>query len=237
MRDTDRYDPPKPSAADKGHALVRAGLGTIPYAGAAAAELLNMILAPPLETRRQEWMEEIGKGLRNLENKMGVNLKSLQDNEGFIDIALEATRLAITTSKREKREALKNAVMNEAVGNTPEDSLRSMFMSFVDSLTVWHIKILNLFNAPEAYFKKIGQPVPDLYMGARSHILEKAFPEMTNEREFYDLVWKDLYAKGLVSTDSLHGMMTGQGTLVGCSTKIGKEFMNYISSPIPESDT
>ena len=35
-------------------------------------------------------------------------------------------------------------------------------------------------------------------MGAISHLVENAFPELKGRRDLYDLIWKDLYSRALV---------------------------------------
>ena len=155
MNDEEKYKTPSMSAGDSVHAVARAGLGTIPVVGAAATELLSAIVTPPLEKRRNQWMEEVGDALRTLEKKMGIVLESLQENEEFIDVAIEATQIAIKTSNQEKRKALKNAILNSALPNPPEESLQKMFLSFIDTLTVWHLKLLELFNDPPIYLENL----------------------------------------------------------------------------------
>lgn len=234
MNNEEKFKPPKPSAGDAVHAVARAGLGAIPVAGAAATELLNAIVAPPLEKRRNKWMEEIGEALRVLEEKMGIVMEALQQNEEFIDVALEATRIAIKTSNQEKREALKSAILNSALPNPPEESLQKMFLSFIDTLTVWHLKLLKLFNDPPTYIEKHKVNFAGYSMGAMSHLVENAFPELRGRRDLYDLIWKDLYSRALVTTEGLHTTMTGSGIIAKRTTEIGKLFLEYIKNPIEE---
>jgi hypothetical protein len=146
MNEKEKYTPPEKSAGDVIHAVARAGLGMIPVAGAPATELLTLIITPPLERRRGEWMAEVGEALRKLEEQMGVVLESLQTKDQFVDVAVAASQIALRTSNKEKREALKNAILNSALPNPPEESLQKMFLSFIDTLTVWHLKLLDLFN-------------------------------------------------------------------------------------------
>ena len=133
MDDQEKYNPPQSSTGDTIHAMARAGLGAIPYVGTAASELLNAIVTPPLERRRNEWMKQIGEALRKLEKQMGVVLESLQEKDEFIDIAIEATQIAIKTSNREKKEALKNAILNSALPSPPEESLQKLFLNLIDT--------------------------------------------------------------------------------------------------------
>jgi hypothetical protein len=232
MSKKQKYTPPKAKAGDAFHAVARAGLGAIPVAGAATSELLTAIVTPPLEKRRSAWMDEIGRALRKLEEKMGVVLESLQKKDQFIDVAVEASQIAIKSSAKEKREALKNAILNTALPNPPEESLQKMFLSFIDTLTVWHLRLLDLFNDPPAYIQRHDLQFGNISMGAMSHLIENAFPELNGRRDLYDLIWKDLYSRALVNTDGLHTMMTGSGVVAKRTTEIGKLFLEYIKNPI-----
>lgn len=156
------------------------------------------------------------------------------ENDQFIDIALEATQIALRTSTREKREALKNAILNVALPNPPEESLQNLFISLIDTLTVWHLKLLELFNDPQDYIQKHKLQSGNISMGAMSHLVENVFPELRGRRDLYDLIWKDLYSRALVTTDGLHTMMTGGGIVAKRTTQIGILFLEFIKSPIEE---
>ena len=83
-------------------AAAKAAVGSIPLAGVALSELLAVIITPSLEKRKSEWMEEIGQGLRDIESRLS-SLEELQLKESFVDIAVEASRIAISTSQEEIR--------------------------------------------------------------------------------------------------------------------------------------
>jgi len=138
---------PKRSKGDIAHSVVKAALGSIPVGGNAAAEFFQLLVTPPLEKRRDEWIAEVGARLQELETK-GISLDSLQANEQFISTLMQATQLALRTHQNEMREALRNAVQNSARPGAPDDSEQQIFLNFVDSFTEWHIRILRLFRAP-----------------------------------------------------------------------------------------
>jgi hypothetical protein len=234
MSEKQKYTPPEKSAGDAVHAVARAGLGAIPVAGAAASELLIAIVTPPLEKRRSEWMAEVRDALRKLEEEMGVVLESLQTKDQFVDVAVAASQIALRTSNKEKREALKNAILNSALPDPPEESLQKMFLSFIDTLTVWHLKLLDLFNEPPVYIQRHNLRFGNVSMGAMSHLIESAFPELKGKRDLYDLIWKDLFSRALVTTDGLHTMMTGSGIVARRTTEIGRLFLDYIKNPIDQ---
>ena len=232
MTEEKKFEVPKPSGGDTAYTLTKAGLGSIPVVGSAAAELRGLIVTPPLEKRRNEWMEEVGEALKQLEIKFGIVIENLTDNNQFIDAAIEASQIAIRTSSTEKKEALRNALLNTALPNPPEESLQKMFLSFIDTLTVWHIKLLILFDDPLRYIEKHKVQMGGISAGAMSHLLEGAYPELRGRRDLYDLIWKDLYSRGLVNTDGLHTMMTGSGIVAQRTTMIGKAFIAFIQDPL-----
>lgn len=230
-----KYKPPKSTKGDTAHAVARAGLSAIPVAGGAASELFSMLITPPLERRRREWMEEVGKGLGRLEQELGVKLEDLRENPAFIDTAMHASQAAMRNSQREKREALRNAVLHSALPQAPEQALQILFLDLVDAFTEWHLRMLKLFQDPVAWFERNHTRGPNVGMGALAHILTAAFPELGDRRWFYDQLWRDLYTRGLVNTDSLHVMMSGHGLVQPRTTDPGDQFLAFITAPLPES--
>lgn len=144
--ENDGLEPPTSSAGDKVHALAKAGIGSIPLVGAAATELFQMVIAPPLERRRQAWMEAVAEGLRRLEQEKGIDIERLKDNDAFIDTVMQASQVALRNSQQEKLDALRNAVLNSATPQPIEESRQQMFLNLVDVLTAWHIRILKLLS-------------------------------------------------------------------------------------------
>jgi hypothetical protein len=175
-------------------------------------------------------MKQVGQALRDLEEKQGVDLEDLQSNDVFIDTVMQASQIALRNSQDEKRSALCNAIYNAALPNPPEQSLQQMFLSFVDSFTVWHIRMLNLFNDPQQWAAEHNHQFPETVVaGSLSNsILESAFPELQGKRAFYDQIWQDLHQKGLVNTDGLHTMMSGQGLRAKRTSDLGTRFLRFV---------
>jgi len=216
----EKLEMPEASKGDVAHSIAKSGLSAIPVIGGAAVELFQNVVQPPLEKRRVEWMAQVGEKLQELEEK-GFNLETLQENEQFISAAMYASQLALRTHKEEKIEALRNAVVNVARGQAPEDAMQHIFLNFVDTLTELHIQILKLFQAPT--------PPPNMSMGGLSDVLEYNMPEMRGRQDIYDQLWKDLYMRGLVSTDGMHMTMSGNGLGQKRTTGLGDAFLSFIS--------
>lgn len=234
MSEDDRYKPPRRTAADAAHAVARAGLSSIPYAGGAATELFSALVTPPLERRRHDWMERIGEGLRRLEQERKIKIEELRENESFIDTVMQASQASIRNSQAYKRQALRNAVLNAALPHPPDQALQHIFVDLVDTFTEWHIRILELFHNPGAWFDRHGVSNPSLGMGGLSHVLCAAFPELREQRPFYDQIWKDLYTRGLVNTEILHVTMSGQGLAQRRTSDMGAAFLAFITNPLSE---
>ncbi len=211
------------------YAGIKAGLGSIPVLGSAATELFGLIVTPPLDKRRQNWMNDIAERLKLLEKSNQVDFQSLAQNEQFIDTIIQATSIAIKTSEEEKLSALKNAVVNIALNETVEKTKSQIFLNLIDSFTVWHLTILTFFDNPKTWFDKNGQTPPNLTMGSMFSVLKSAFPSLSNQEELVDLIWNDLLNAALHSTNGLKTIMSGNELLAERTTRLGKEFIQFIS--------
>jgi len=210
---------------DKTLSTIKTITSAVPYIGAPAVELLNAIVTPSLQKRRDKWFQSIGERLEKLEKEQNGILDKLADDDVFIDICLKTTELAIKTSEDEKLQALKNALLNSIDNEAVDISMQQVFLGYIDIFTVWHIKLLKLFDNPSIYRDKL----QNLYSGSLIKVIEVAYPELIAEEEFTRQIFKDLYLKGLLNTESLAGMMTADGMLAKRTTKMGQDFIYYIS--------
>lgn len=216
----EKFTVPQPSKGDAAHAIVKAGLSVVPMVGGPAAELFQYIVQPPLDKRREAWMADIGAKLQELEAR-GLDLASLQENEQFISAVMQASQAAFRTHKTAKLAALRNAILNIACGQAPDDTVQHLLLSFVDELSEMHLRILKVFSAPE--------PTPGMGMGGLGNVLEHNIPELRERRELYDQLWKDLYNKGLVNTGGLHVTMSGNGLAQRRTTGLGEALLQLIA--------
>lgn len=218
----DKLEPPKQAKGDAAHALAKAGISLIPWAGGPAAELFQYLVQPPLEKRRIEWMDYVGEKLLELEQR-GVDVQKLSENEEFVSAVLHASQLAIRTHRQEKREALRNALFNIAFGKAPEESVQQIFLECIDSFTDLHVQLLKFFQQP---------PISgNVMMGALSSVIEQGMPNLRGKGQIYGQVWSDLVARGLVGNVGLQVMMSGHGLGEKRATALGDAFLEFISEP------
>lgn len=211
---------PQKTGGDAAHAVVKAGLSAIPVVGGPAAELFQNIVQPPLEKRRVRWMEQVGEKLEELEQK-GLNLESLQSNEQFVTAVMHASQVALRTHQAAKLDALRNAILNIAKGQAPDETVQHLFLGFVDSLTDQHLRILKIFQAPT--------PPPNMSIGGLGRVLEHNIPELRGRQDLYTQLWRDLYSRGLLNTDGLNVTMSGSGLAAKRTTSLGDAFLKFIA--------
>jgi hypothetical protein len=231
---------PKKGPGDAAHAVVSAGLGSIPVAGAAASELFKWLVTPSLDKRRDEWMEAVAENLRKHEKRIG-GLERLQKDHQFQDALIQASRIALGTSREEKREALRNAVINSALPNPPEILIQEVFLSFIETMSVWHLKFLKLAQDPQAPFRKPGMPNPGVIMNAIDQsspvgninsLIETVFQDLRGRNEIYRYVWTDLVEKGLIRRVDMGAI--GMSTMEKKTTPFGDQFLTFIETPVGE---
>lgn len=224
--------PPQIGALDRAHGVIRASLSALPFFGGTAVELFNSLFAPPLERRLTEWRENVAIGLDQLARAERVDFEELQNNPDFIDTVLKASQAAVKTSKSEKLEAFRNAVLNAALPEAPDASHQELFLALVDQFTVWHMRLLKLFQSPRVWFEKNGLQPPGFSMSSLSKVIEVAFPELKSDRDFCGQLWKGLYGSGLVNTSDIFTTMTASGAMEPRTTALGGEFLRFIEAPL-----
>lgn len=230
MPNNEKQDIPQETIMDAGYAIFRAGFGAIPFLGAAAIEVFNWLLAPPIQKRRDEWMRVVAERLQELEEEGEIDFEELANNEVFTTTMLQASEIAIRNHHEEKLEALRNAVVNASLPNPPDESKQLIFLNFVDTFTVWHIRMLRLFQNPKNWFEVNGKQPPSFAISSSlSQLLIVAYPEMKNERALYDLIANELEGKGLLLGGGMHTMMSATGAFQKRTTSLGDEFIHYIT--------
>lgn len=218
------------SKSDYLHTLTKSALSSIPLAGSAVSEIFNMIIAPPIEQRRDNWIKQIYNSLIELKNKVdSFDISKLKDNPVFISVFMQATQIAIKNHQSEKLAALQNAIVNSAKNIGIDETKQLIFLKLIDDLSVWHLKVLYYLQNPNKRFQERGISKPNLIMGSASVPLKTYYPELANEDAFLNLIIKDLYSAGLIGSQDLNGMMTESGLYANRTTKFGDEFLAYIS--------
>ncbi len=232
----DDQDPtvPQPTGWDHAHLVIKAALSAVPVVGSPAAELFAAIIAPPLARRRDAWLQSLAEGLATLRDKVaGFRAEALADNEAFISATMQASRAALQTHHQEKLDALRNALLNIAIGRAPDEDQQAIFLGYIETLSTWHLRILKFFQEPLRFAREHDARTDYSVAGSPSQPLEEVFPELRGRREFYEQIVRDLHTRGLMNGDEhmLHTMMTGSGVFAKRTTELADRFLAFITSP------
>jgi hypothetical protein len=223
---------PKQTNKDYALAIIKGAIGSVPVPilSGVAAELFSLVLVPPITKRNEEWVKSIAEGLIELQNKVeDFKIENLSQHESFITTLLHATESAMKNHQVEKLEALKNAVLNSALPNPPEEDLQLLFVHWVDELSTWHLRILQLFDDPVKWAKDNNKQFPNWYAGGIDRVLLFAYPELEGQQDIYSQFFNDLNSRNLTGLNQ--GTMTGNGMVQSRTTAIGKRFLQFITAP------
>lgn len=228
------HNQPKSDIRDYAYAIVKGAISSIPFPllPGIASEVLSLLIASPLSKRQAEWMDMIVQGLIELQEKVeGFRIEDLSDSDNFVTMVLQATQVALRNHQEEKLDALRNAVLNSALPNSPDDDVQLIFLNMIDSLTTWHLRLLALFNNPTKWAEANDKPFPQgWYAGGVSQVIEHAYPELARHSELLGKIVQDLRTEGLADIP-IGTMMTRSGMIEPRSSGLGKRFLAFISTP------
>lgn len=229
---SERY--PEPTEADVALGAGRAALAAIPFVGGSIIEVLSLVLAPAVARRRDTWLKELADALEEAERRIdGFTVESLTQDEAFVSAVIDATRSAISTHKDEKRDALRNGLLNIALHRSTDEDQQQTFLRYIDELTVWHLRLLLLFQNPPKHLASKGLRA-EYMMGGAGQVVGDMYPELRDKRELYDQIATDLYARGLLNSPPsfLHTTMTGGGMVAKRTTPLADAFLAFIANPL-----
>jgi hypothetical protein len=122
-------------------------------------------------------------------------------------------------------------MLNSALPGRPEDSTQQTFVALVDQFTEWHLRFSKLFQDLRGWARRHNVTLPSLMAGSPANILKAAYPELQGRQSFHGQIWKDLWQRGLVNTDSLEGLMSGEGAVAKRTSELGDQFLRFIEDP------
>lgn len=231
------------SEGDKAHRVVRSALSMFPVLGGPAVEIFNAIITPPLEKRRANWIKDVTEAINLLIERNQATFEGLQNNETFITSVVQATQIVLRNHQAEKLEALRNAVLNSALHNAPEEDLQTMFLGMIDIFTQWHWRILkfcneaegiNIDHKPSVTIQHIDPSLPNKlkqashYVHQQSRHLESTFPLLKDRSKFYMQILLELSQRGLIErTGNVEDTPPTDDWFE--ITSFGKQFIRFIS--------
>lgn len=223
---------PEPEFEDQSREMAKIAVSAIPVVGGAGAALLEAVFKSPLEQRKIRWFDSLADAIRELRDKVeGLDDESLRDDETFVTVAMQASQIALRNHQQEKLDALRNAVLNSRLPNSPNEDTQLIFLEVIDRLTPSHMHILALFDNPQGHTEERGISYDDLLAGSVRKLIEDVFPEFAGQRDFYNQVVRDLHTAGLSKVEDVGVNVAGSSMLARRTTEWGHRFIQFISEP------
>lgn len=221
MKDKLQPYPTKESVGDYAVSAAKVIIGMTPMVGSSLTEVFDRIFTSPIKERQAKAINLIIESVNELRAN-GHTEEALKNNPQFISAVMQVVPIIFKSHQQEKIERLKNCLKNSTSGTSIEEAEHQMFISYVDSFTEWHFRLIVLMNDPDGWFDAKG--LTKKSTGSPSEIVYMVYPELQDN--FLRFIWKDIQDKGLANR-GLHGMMTtGWGSN---TTDMGKKFVKFIS--------
>jgi hypothetical protein len=203
-------------------------LSAIPIVGGPAVELFNAVVAAPIQRRRDDWLNDLAHRLTTLEQEKRLKIEDLAKNDEFISAVMQATAVAVRNHHREKIDALRNAVLNSALGQCSSDVKSAMFLALVDQFTLWHLRVLKELSDLES---QQGQNrTPKTSIEKITEVVVRRIGDLQGDQALAEMVVEDLCRKGMLfwsGGQSVTYIPRGTSQV----TPLGEEFLDYISGP------
>jgi len=210
-----------------------------PTLGLAMAGMACLIQLP-IHRRMKAWLEDLAKGYDRLSKaaKMPTLEELIEHDNAFDTTFLHAWRAAEVNHQQEKLDALRNAVLNAAAGNEPDEDARLIFIRYVDELTPMHVRILRLFHDPRKWAESLSNMQFEAFQRITRKredpldVIQFRFKELSGKEGFCRLLWRDLYTRGLIVREDVSVKQDErQPLLEQWTTAVGIDFLRFISEP------
>ena len=193
---TDPLEVPDTALGDGIAASLQAVVSAIPVVGGPLGVAIDYKRRMYVSEKQDAFSKNVASDL----NRLGKTVDDL--SRSFYGTMTFAAWLATLTNEQEKVDAFKNAVVNSALPNAPDDEMRELFLTMAASLTARHLRLLNCLFHPREYgidaensadfhvigggmggaFKVIQQHVPGF---ERRDILERCINDLINQGLVY----------------------------------------------------
>lgn len=197
--------------------------------GGLLAELVDGVLEPITSRQLNEWLYNLAESVKRLQEARDLTIEDLK-NPAFVEAAVRAARQAMIDSSAEKREALRNAVLNTALGHVPQTDTRQVLLRHVEELTTGHITILRLISENGKRSRLTRSSADE----ARplSYYLAREAPDLATDETLAEFFCADLGRRALVIDSSPPGHLLERPVVVQDLTPLGVQLLAFIADPL-----
>lgn len=221
----ERY--PHPNDIDTTRTVLEKTAEFVPIFGPATVQVIGQFLVPGVERRREEWFRELADDFDRLKETVdGFSVENLAQNEALVSAMIQATRIAIGTHQEKKREHLRSALLNIALGTMPDEVKQQIFLNAIEAFAPAHVQALVLIRGAAQNIPWEKNAIP-LHQRTYGSALGVIVPELKGQVSLIGAIFVDLRNRGF---SSLSGpdLVFPQGGLI---TNLGAEFLNFVLRP------
>jgi hypothetical protein len=209
--------------------VFRGAASGVPVVGGLLAELVDGVLEPITTRQLNDWLYDLAKSVKRLEETRDLAVEDLK-TPAFVEVAVRAARQAMIDSSTEKREALRNAVLNTALGRVPRTDTRQVLLRHVEELTVSHVTILRLIAEKGKRSKLVRSSAEEAK--PLSYYLAKVAPDLAAEETLAEFLCADLARRALVLDTAPPGRLLEHPVVLQDLTPLGDQFLAFIADPL-----
>jgi hypothetical protein len=219
---------PQREPLDYVQTAVKTALASIPQWWAApAAEIFSLMFASPIERRRDEFMEDVVWVIRETAARVdGLQPEKLAQNEAFVSAMLQAARIAMSTHQRDKREYLRNALLNIALGRGLDEVKQQIFLNAIEAFSPAHVKALDVIRGRKIPWDQNSVSLPQRDYGSAIQVV---VPELKGQDSLIQSVLTELRNRGFSNLSGPNSPFP-QGAPATISN-LGVEFLNFVLLP------
>lgn len=188
---------PRKDKSDIAYNATKAILNLIPVAGGTVSEIFTSIIDPPIEKRRNIWMQEMVNAFEKLEKHRNGIINELSNNEEFVSLLISASIYAFKTHLTEKRHELRNVLIN-SLGSDLSYDIQQAYLKFIDDLTPSHLIILKFVDQEEKHLQHVNEYEKIYSIMKRTKSDTNNWSLVNVEITTFRFLLKDLESKGLI---------------------------------------
>lgn len=194
---------------------------------APAAQLIDWILPSPIEARRQEFMEDVAFVVRETAKRIDdVTPEKLSKNEAFVSALMQASRIAMSSHNKDKREYLRKALLNIATGEMIDETKQRIFLNAVEAFTPAHVRVVHLMWKPQ-----VSWGTQSMAQRQWIHAVEIAVPGLKGEEHLVRAIFTDVTNRGFSNLGRPDQPFPAMGV-----TNLGAEFCRFILEVPPAKE-
>ena len=205
--------------------IFKAALATAPFCGGISSLMTDYIPSSRF-IRVEQFTLDVASDLSNLKEK--VRSEYIKTDE-FAYMFEKCFRGAAENPHKEKLEAFRGLLVNSLIIDASWEE-KEYFLSFINSLSILHVRILKFIAKPKDYLSQAGIPEQNI-RGGFSDFFPAVIPGI--DISVIKSAFGDLYRYGLINTDSniFSTMTSSQGLqLLGNRVSdLGKRFLEFCS--------